>query len=100
MASLEMAFYTAQQFPQPYRGVAFAAQHGSWNRARRVGYKVVSVPLRNGKPTGEYDDFMTGFVTPEGEVWGRPVGVTVAKDGALIVTDDGSGSLWRVSYQG
>jgi glucose/arabinose dehydrogenase len=106
MASLEMTFYPptarvpGQPFPTAYRGVAFAAQHGSWNRRRRVGYKIISVPVRNGKPTGEYDDFMTGFVTSDGEVWGRPVGVTVAMDGALIVTDDGSDSVWRVSYHG
>jgi glucose/arabinose dehydrogenase len=106
MASLEMTFYSpaarvpGQQFPPAYRGVAFAAQHGSWNRRYRVGYKVISVPVRNGRPTGEYDDFMTGFVTSEGTVWGRPVGVAVGKDGALFVTDDGSDSVWCVSYHG
>lgn len=98
-ASLQMEFYTGQQFPQEYRGDAFASQHGSWNRARRTGYKVIRVPVRGGAPTGEYEDFLTGFVTPEGEMWGRPVGVTVAKDGALLVTDDGSNTVWRVSYQ-
>jgi glucose/arabinose dehydrogenase len=99
-ASLDMAFYTGRQFPQEYRGDAFAAEHGSWNRARRTGYKVIRVPFRGGKATGEYEDFMTGFVTPEGDVWGRPVGVTVARDGALIVSDDGGNRLWRVSYTG
>ncbi|HEX8141459.1 MAG TPA: sorbosone dehydrogenase family protein [Pyrinomonadaceae bacterium] len=99
MASLEMVFYTGAQFPKDYAGDAFAAQHGSWNRQRRTGYKVVRIPLRSGAPTGEYEDFMTGFVTPDGNVWGRPVGVTVAKDGALLVSDDGSNTIWRVSYQ-
>jgi glucose/arabinose dehydrogenase len=97
MASLGMTFYTGKQFPEEYRGDAFAAEHGSWNRARRVGYELIRVPLKNGVPTGEYEDFMTGFTTPEGEVWGRPVGVTVARDGALIVTDDGSNTLWRIA---
>jgi glucose/arabinose dehydrogenase len=106
MASLEMTFYSGavrapgRQFPRAYAGDAFAAEHGSWNRQRRVGYKVIRVPLRNGKPTGAYEDFLTGFVTPDGNVWGRPVGVAVAKDGALLVTDDGSNSVWRVSYHG
>ena len=99
-ASLQMEFYTGKQFPEEYAGDAFAAQHGSWNRARRTGYKVIRVPTKNGVPTGEYEDFLVGFVTPAGEVWGRPVGVAVAKDGALLVTDDGSHTVWRVSHQG
>ncbi len=99
-ASLQMAFYTGRQFPRDYAGDAFAAEHGSWNRARRTGYKVIRVPLREGAPTGEYEDFLTGFVTPDGQVWGRPVGVTVAKDGALLVSDDGGDLVWRVSYDG
>jgi len=97
-ASLCMTFYTGEQFPREYRLDAFAAEHGSWNRSRRTGYKVIRVPFRDGKPTGEYEDFLVGFVTPDGNVWGRPVGVTVAKDGALLVTDDGSGIVWRVAY--
>lgn len=99
-ASLAMTFYTGNQFPKEYALDAFAAEHGSWNRARRTGYKLIRVPMKDGKATGEYEDFMTGFVTPEGDVWGRPVGVTVAQDGALLVTDDGSGTVWRVSYTG
>jgi glucose/arabinose dehydrogenase len=99
-ASLEMVFYTGGQFPRDYAGDAFAAQHGSWNRAKRTGYKVIRVPLRDGVPTGEYEDFMTGFLTPEGDAWGRPVGVAVARDGALFVSDDGSNTVWRVSYAG
>lgn len=100
MASLDLTFYDGEQFPQAYRHDAFAAEHGSWNRARRVGYKVIRVPTRNGKATGEYEDFLVGFVTADGDVWGRPVGVAVAKDGALMVTDDGSGTIWRVAYTG
>jgi len=96
-ASLDLAFYTGDKFPDEYKGDLFAAEHGSWNRARKTGYKVVRIPLKDGKATGEYEDFLTGFVTEDGEVWGRPVGVAVAKDGALLVTDDGSGTIWRVS---
>lgn len=99
-ASLEMAFYTGKMFPKEYRNDAFAAQHGSWNRAKRTGYKVIRVPQKNGVPTGEYEDFMTGFVTPEGDVWGRPVGVAVGRDGSLFVTDDGTNTVWRVTYVG
>ena len=98
-ASLQMCFYTGRQFPQEYAGDAFAAEHGSWNRAKRTGYKVIRVPLRDGAPTGEYEDFLTGFVTADGNVWGRPVGVTVARDGALLVTDDGGEVIWRVSWK-
>ncbi len=98
-ASLAMTFYTGTQFPVEYRGHAFAAQHGSWNRARRTGYKVIYAPVVNGKATGEYVDFLIGFST-EDSVWGRPVGVAVAGDGALLVSDDGSNSVWRVSYPG
>lgn len=97
-ASLDLAFYTGDQFPPEYKGDIFAAEHGSWNRARRTGYKVVRALLKDGKATGEYEDFLVGFVTPEGDVWGRPVSVTVAKDGALLVSDDGSNTIWRVSY--
>ena len=93
-----MVFYTARQFPAAYSGDVFAAQHGSWNRNRRTGYKVIRVPLKDGIPTGDYEDFLTGFVTAEGAVWGRPVGVAVARDGSLLVTDDGGDRIWRVSY--
>ncbi len=100
-ASLELAFYEGKQFPAEYRGDIFAAQHGSWNRSPRTGYEVIHVPLhQTGKASGEYEDFLTGFVTPDGEVWGRPVGVAVAQDGSLLVTDDASNSIWRVSYPG
>jgi hypothetical protein len=104
-ASLEMAFYPPDvsgpsAFPAEYRGDIFAAFHGSWNRTGRTGSKVIRVHLQNGAPTGEYEDFLTGFVIDDSHVWGRPVGVTVARDGALLVTDDANGTLWRVSYGG
>jgi glucose/arabinose dehydrogenase len=97
-ASLEMTFYEGKQFPQDYKGDVFAAEHGSWNRSERAGYEVIRAPLKGGKATGEYEDFVTGFVTSDGQVWGRPVGVAVAPDGSLMVTDDGSKSIWRVTY--
>ncbi len=99
-ASLQMTFYEGDQFPEEYRGNIFAAEHGSWNKAVRTGYEVIRVPLKDGRATGEYVDFLTGFVTAEGDVWGRPVGVAVGNDGSLFVTDDGSNSIWRVSYVG
>lgn len=100
-ASLEMTFYEDKQFPPEYEGDIFAAEHGSWNRAVRAGYEVIRVPLhQTGHATGEYEDFLTGFVLPDGDVWGRPVGVAVAHDGSLMVTDDGSNSIWRVTYTG
>jgi glucose/arabinose dehydrogenase/mono/diheme cytochrome c family protein len=98
-ASLQLTFYDGNQFPVEYRGDIFAAEHGSWNRSVRVGYELIRVPLdKSGNATGAYEDFMTGFVVDNGHVWGRPVGVTVAPDGSLLVTDDGSKSLWRISY--
>jgi glucose/arabinose dehydrogenase len=96
-ASLEMTFYTGTQFPREYVNDAFACEHGSWNRSFLTGYKLIRVPLHSGTPMGVYEDFMTGFVTREGNVWGRPVGVTVTKDGALLVTDDGANLIWRIS---
>jgi glucose/arabinose dehydrogenase len=97
-ASLGLAFYQGANFPAEYRGDAFAAEHGSWNRAKRTGYKVVRIRLKDGVPTGEYEDFVTGFVVNDSEVWGRPVGVTVARDGALLISEDGNGTIWRVSH--
>lgn len=96
-ASLGLTFYQGSNFPEEYRGDAFAAEHGSWNRSKRTGYKVVRIRLKDGKPTGEYEDFVTGFVVNDSEVWGRPVGVAVAHDGALLISEDGSGTIWRVS---
>jgi glucose/arabinose dehydrogenase len=103
-ASLEMCFYTATSgvaaFPAEYQGDAFAAEHGSWNRSNRTGYKLIRVRLNHGVPTGEYDDFLTGFVVDNQSVWGRPVGVAVAHDGALLMSEDGHGTIWRISYAG
>lgn len=100
-ASLEMTFYEGKQFPSEYAGDIFASEHGSWNRSVRVGYEVIRVPLhQTGKASGDYEDFVTGFVLPNGDVWGRPVGITVAPDGSLLVSDDGSNSIWRISYTG
>jgi glucose/arabinose dehydrogenase len=98
-ASLEITFYEGKQFPEEYRGDIFASEHGSWNKAARAGYEVIRVPRhQTGKAGGEYEDFVTGFVLPDGSVWGRPVGITVAPDGSLLVTDDGSNSIWRIAY--
>jgi hypothetical protein len=97
-ASLGLAFYTGQAFPAEYAGDGFAAEHGSWNRSKRTGYKVIRIRLRDGVPTGEYQDFVTGFVINDSEVWGRPVGVAVAHDGALLVSEDGNGTIWRVTH--
>ena len=97
-ASLGVTFYTGTQFPAEYRGDAFAAEHGSWNRATKSGHELIRIPLDKGHASGVYEDFLTGFVTPDGKSWGRPVGVTVGKDGALYVTDDGTKVIWRVSY--
>ncbi len=101
-ASLQMTFYTSNTgsaaFPPQYHGDAFVALHGSWNRATRTGYKLVRIPLNNGVPSGRYDDFLTGFVTTDRNVWGRPVGVAMARDGALLMTEDGNGTIWRIAY--
>ena len=99
-APLAIAFYEAGQFPSEYKGDAFVTLHGSWNRAKRTGYKVVRLVMKDGKPTGAYEDFLVGFVGDDRSVWGRPVGVAAASDGSLLVSDDGSGSIWRVSYKG
>jgi glucose/arabinose dehydrogenase len=100
-ASLEMLFYQGKQFPRRYRGDIFAAEHGSWNRGERTGYEVIRVPMNGGtRAENGYEDFLTGFVTAEGEVWGRPVGVAEAADGSLLVSDDAGGVVWRVSSSG
>lgn len=98
-APLNIAFYDGEAFPDEYRGDAFVTMHGSWNRSIRTGYKVVRLHFDNGKPTGEYEDFMTGFIVSNDEVWGRPVGVAVARDGSLLVTEDGNGTIWRITYK-
>ncbi|MBV9507875.1 MAG: sorbosone dehydrogenase family protein [Acidobacteriia bacterium] len=98
-ASLGLTFYEGTQFPQEYRGDAFVAEHGSWNRAHESGHEVVRIPLEKGHASGAYEDFLT-FLGPDGQAWGRPVGIAVGRDGALYVTDDGSRAIWRVSYGG
>jgi glucose/arabinose dehydrogenase len=100
-ASLALSFYRGRGFPPSFRGDIFAAEHGSWNRKVRTGYEVIRIPFDGGtRPTGGYEDFLTGFVTAEGDVWGRPVGIDVAADGALLVSDDAGDVIWRVSYEG
>jgi glucose/arabinose dehydrogenase len=99
-ASLGLAFYDSTQFPAEYRGSIFAAEHGSWNRSKRTGYKIIRVIMKDGAPTGEYEDFAIGFVINDSEVWGRPVGVTADKDGALLISEDASGTIWRITYSG
>lgn len=97
-ASLQMMFYTGSQFPAEYKGSIFAAEHGSWNRAKRTGYKIIRGIVKDGVPTGEYEDFVTGFVIDDAASWGRPVGVAQAKDGSLLFSEDGNGTIWRVTY--
>jgi glucose/arabinose dehydrogenase len=101
VAPLGLAFYTGKSFPQRYHGGAFIGMHGSWNRSSLVGYKVAFVPFQNGKPSGAIEDFLTGFLpNPKtNEVYGRPVGVTVAADGSLLVADDGANKVWRVNVK-
>lgn len=100
-AALGVVFYDGKMFPERYRGGAFVALHGSWNRAQRTGYKVIHVPFRNGKPSGGYDDFAAGWAPDSASrtVWGRPVGLLVLQDGSLLVSDDGANVIWRVTYR-
>jgi glucose/arabinose dehydrogenase len=99
-APLQIVFYEGSDFPAEYKGSAFVTMHGSWNRSLRTGYKVVRLLFdKAGKPTGEYEDFVTGFIASDKQVWGRPVGVVVARDGSLFVTEDGNGTVWRVTHQ-
>lgn len=96
-APLNIAFYEGDMFPAAYKGDAFVALHGSWNRGARTGYKVVRLKFEDGKPTGAYQDFITGFVQSADNVWGRPVGLVVAKDGSLFLSEDGAGTIWRIT---
>jgi glucose/arabinose dehydrogenase len=100
-APLGITFYQGTMFPPAYRGSAFVALHGSWNRARRTGYKVISIPFKNGRPAGGYDDFVAGWMPSDADrkVWGRPVGLLVMGDGSLLVSDDGGGKIWRITYK-
>jgi glucose/arabinose dehydrogenase len=105
-APLGLVFYEGTQFPAAYRGDAFVALHGSWNSGTPTGYKVVRVPFKNGRPAGGYENFVTGFWNGAGkpgdraQVWGRPAGLAVAKDGSLLIADDAGKVVWRVSYGG
>jgi glucose/arabinose dehydrogenase len=101
VAVLDAIFYAGKSFPAKYRGGAFLAQHGSWNRAERVGYNVVFLPFKDGKPAAERpEEFLSGFVPDpmKKEVWGRPVGLLELPDGSLLMTDDGGKKVWRISY--
>jgi glucose/arabinose dehydrogenase len=98
-STLQLVFYQGDAFPEEYRGDIFATMRGSWNREVRTGYKVIRVLMEDGAPTGEYEDFMTGFVVDEANVWGRPTGIAVTPDGALLVSDDAGGTIFRVTYQ-
>jgi glucose/arabinose dehydrogenase/cytochrome c5 len=100
-APLQIAFYQGAQFPAEFKGDIFASEHGSWNKSVRTGYEVIRVPLHQiGRAEGDYEDFLTGFVLANGQVWGRPVGVATAPDGSLLVSDDGSNSIWRITFVG
>jgi Glucose/sorbosone dehydrogenases len=96
-AALGLAFNTGKMFPAEYQSDAFIALHGSWNRAEPTGYKIVRVHMKDGKPIGGYDDFITGWFTGS-QVWGRPVGLLVMRDGSLLIVDDGGKRIWRVTY--
>ena len=96
-SALSVAFYDHDAFPAEYRGDAFVALHGSHSRPERTGYKVIRVRMKDGSPTGEYDDFMTGFLVDNDTAWGRPAGVAVTQDGALLVSDDANGTIFRVT---
>ena len=91
---------TAGALPAAWKGDAFVAMHGSWNRSKPTGYKVVRVPMKGGVPTGEYEDFLTGFVAEDGQVWGRPVGLAVLQDGSLLVAEDANSVIYRITYTG
>jgi len=96
---LGITFYTGSQFPAKYRNNAFVTLRGSWNRSLRTGYKVVRIVTNaKGQTDGWYEDFLTGFVANKEEVWGRPVGIAVARDGSLLMSEDGNGTIWRISY--
>ncbi|WP_299365085.1 PQQ-dependent sugar dehydrogenase [uncultured Paracoccus sp.] len=98
-STMQLVFYADDAFPDEYHGI-FATMRGSWNREVRTGYKVVRALMENGKPTGVYEDFMTGFTVNEAEVWGRPTGIAVLPDGNLLVSDDANGTIFRVTHEG
>ena len=100
-AVLGLVFYEGKMFPKEYRGDAFIALHGSWNRSKRTGYKIIRVRFKGNKPVGGYEDFLTGWMLDENrrDVWGRPAGLLVLKDGSMLVSDDGANKIWRVTYR-
>lgn len=102
VAVLDCLFYTGKQFPAEYRGGAFLAYHGSWNRSHRIGYSVAFVPFKDGRPSGPPRDFLTGWMLSpdQREVWGRPVGLLQLPDGSLLVSEDGGNRVWRITYKG
>jgi len=102
-AAVDLEFYPENQegnsaFPDEYAGDGFAVLHGSWNRAHRTGHKIVRIPIENGVPTGEYIDFLVGFIDEDGNPWGRPVATVVMQDGSLLLSDDGANIIYRISY--
>lgn len=102
-SALDIVFYEGEQFPAEYKGSAFVALKGSWNRSEPTGYKVVRVPFKDGKPEGSYENFATGFWASgerRADVWGRPAALAISKDGALLVADDTGGTIWRIAYTG
>jgi glucose/arabinose dehydrogenase len=101
-AILGLTFYEGKMFPGEYKGDVFVALHGSWNRTKRTGYKLIRIRFKDGKPVGGYDDFLTGWMLDENsrDVWGRPVGLLVLPDGSMLITDDGANKIWRVTYRG
>ena len=102
VAVLDFLFYTGKQFPKEFQGGAFIAQHGSWNRSRRVGYNVIFVPFKDGKPSGAPKEFLQGWMMDpdKTDVWGRPVGLLQLPDGSLLVSDDVGNKVWHISYKG
>jgi glucose/arabinose dehydrogenase len=98
-ASLGLIFYDKDAFPTRYKNGAFVSQHGSWNRSELSGYKVIFIPFNNGKPSGRPEDFLTGFISQsvKNEVYGRPVGLAILDDGSMLVSDDASNTIWRIS---
>ena len=100
-AILGLVFYDGTMFPEEYRGDAFVAMHGSWNRSKLTGYKIARVRFKDGRPVGGYDDFVTGWMLNDDslDVWGRPAGLLVLTDGSMLIADDGGRRIWRVSYE-
>ena len=101
VSAMSFAFYTGKMFPAKYRNGAFIALRGSSGRAKRVGYSMVFQPFKGGRPVGQPEPFLTGFMLGEDvkEVWGRPVGVLQLADGSLLLSEDGNNKIWRIGYK-